>query len=83
MIRVVLEESKKRNLIVDLNLGSSWPPGGTFIDKSHALKTLLMGSCLIKGPKHVEIPVPKLQLNPYYKYKKLISLFASGIQDYF
>lgn len=83
MIRVVLEECRKHNLIADLNLGSSWPPGGTYIDKPHALKTLMMGTSIVKGPKSIEMSVPKIQLNPYYKYRKIISSFAGGIQDDF
>ena len=83
VLSAVLDESSKHNMIVDLTLGSSWPPGGTQITKKDNLKTLLMGTSIVKGGKSIEMPVPAIQLNAYYDYKKIMSGIMGGVQDDF
>ncbi|MFX1410493.1 MAG: glycosyl hydrolase [Promethearchaeota archaeon] len=58
-IKTVLEESSKRDMVIDLTIGSSWPIGGTHISKDESLKTLLIGEVTIEGPFHYSGPLPK------------------------
>ncbi|MHA1699886.1 MAG: glycosyl hydrolase [Promethearchaeota archaeon] len=48
MLEAVLTEAEKLDLFIDLTISSSWPPGGTWIQKEDALKTLLMGTKIVK-----------------------------------
>ncbi|MFX1314707.1 MAG: glycosyl hydrolase [Promethearchaeota archaeon] len=58
-VKAVLEEASKREMIIDLTIGSSWPIGGTHISKDESLKTLLIGEITIEGPFHYSGPLPK------------------------
>ncbi|MHA1340577.1 MAG: glycosyl hydrolase [Promethearchaeota archaeon] len=87
----VLEEASKLNMRVDLNIGSSWPPGGTFIDKEKSLKTLLVGTTIIKIKKDkndhrskefLRLKLPKIQLPPIYKSKTISKLIGDLIYDF-
>ncbi len=74
MLEAVLHEAQSRDLIVDMTIGSSWPPGSTTVTKEDSLHTLLMGTTILRGSQHVEMPVPPIQVNTYYKYKLVRSL---------
>ena len=39
-LSTLLEEAKRRGLIIDLTIGSSWPAGGTHVSQEDSLKTL-------------------------------------------
>lgn len=83
MLKVVCEEAAGRDLIVDVSAGSAWPPGGTHISKEHNLKTLLAGTEIVTGPQSIEMELPPIQLNAYYKYRKIMSSIMGGVQDDF
>ena len=38
MIQAVLEEASKRDMVMDLTIGSAWPAGGTHITKEDSLR---------------------------------------------
>jgi len=61
MVKAVLDEASKRDMIIDLTISSSWPAGGVHIDKEHSMKMLLIGQKVIKGPINYSdtIPEPK------------------------
>ena len=53
MLEVIAAEAAKRGLTIDLTIGSSWPPGGTQVTKEDSLKTLMMGTQIIHGGRHL------------------------------
>jgi len=93
ILEYVLQLCSKLEMRVDLNIGSSWPPGGDFIDKENSLKTILSGTKIIKLSNYIYkqssdcliIELPKPQLPPYYKYKiipKLLGDFQNDFSNY-
>jgi hypothetical protein len=76
MLRAILDEAAKREMIIDLTIGSSWPAGGTHIKKAESLKVLLMGEKKIRGPKIFKGQVPKLKKPLYYKLLKLSKILV-------
>jgi len=64
MIKVVLEEASKRDMIIDITIGSSWPAGGTHITKDDSMKVLLIGQKIIKGPIRYVGELPQFQKPP-------------------
>jgi alpha-L-rhamnosidase len=84
MLGIVLKEAKKRNMIIDLTIGSSWPPGGTQVSKDESLKTLMMGTLIEKGPfPHYHASIPKMQVNTYYKKKGLMKGLMGPVLEEF
>jgi len=66
MVKAVLDEASKRNMIIDLTIGSSWPAGGVHIDKDLSMKMLLIGQKVIEGPIKYSDTVPE----PVFPRKK-------------
>ncbi len=64
MIKAVLEEASKRDMIIDVTIGSAWPAGGTHITKDDSMKVLLLGQKIIKGPIHYVGELPQFQEPP-------------------
>ena len=56
-IVAVLEQAKQQGLQIDLTMGSSWPPGGTFVPLEDNPDTLLYGEATIS--QAVDMPVPQ------------------------
>ena len=59
MVKEVLEEASKRNMIMDVTIGSSWPAGGTHISKEDSMKILLIGQKVLNGPMSYSDKIPK------------------------
>lgn len=59
-LRTVMEEAKKRNLIVDVTNGSGWPPGGAFLDPEDGFLSLEWSAVTISGGKKVVVALPLL-----------------------
>jgi hypothetical protein len=78
MIKAVLDESSKRNMIIDLTISSSWPASGVHISKEDSLKVLLIGQKVVKGPKQFNGKIPKFKKPLIYRLMKL-SKFLVGI----
>ncbi|MHA1680920.1 MAG: glycosyl hydrolase [Promethearchaeota archaeon] len=72
IIEAILKESRKREMVVDLTISSSWPPGGTWVNEENSLQTLLMGTTIVNGPQHASMPVPPIKLNTFYKKQKFL-----------
>jgi hypothetical protein len=85
IIKYVLSEAAKRNLTIDLTIGSSWPPGNTTITLGDSLQTLLLGTTIITGKNNEEIsiPLPPMQIPPYYKYQNLMRNLMGPILERF
>lgn len=79
MLRVVLEAARSRGMTVDITVSSSWPPGGSWVSEADALKTLLVGTTMLKGPSRIQVRVPPFKLNPFYKHQRLIGKVMGSI----
>ncbi|HMF31487.1 MAG TPA: glycosyl hydrolase [Candidatus Lokiarchaeia archaeon] len=78
VITSVLETAAAHDMIIDLTVGSSWPPGGSTVGKDDSLQTLLLGTTCLRGPARVKKSVPPFQVNPIYKFKILRGLASIG-----
>ncbi|MHA1698794.1 MAG: glycosyl hydrolase [Promethearchaeota archaeon] len=72
MIKYVLDEARKRGMLIDLTVCSSWPAGGTHVTKAQSLKTLLIGTKIVKGKMDYNGPVPKFKKPIYYTISKFL-----------
>ncbi|MDW7695938.1 glycosyl hydrolase [Flammeovirgaceae bacterium SG7u.111] len=58
MVKFVCDEAKKRNMLVDLIVGTGWPFGGEFLEESETIQGVsveiidIVGS----GPQSIELP---------------------------
>ncbi len=77
MIKSVLDEAEKRDMIIDLTIGSSWPLGGTHIKKTDSMKTLMIGQKTIEGPLNYSGKLPEVVEPP----SQGLSLIADFSQD--
>lgn len=59
-VKTVLEEAKKRGLIVDMTNGSGWPPGGAFLAPEDGFLNLLFAEKDIIGGSQISIAVPSI-----------------------
>jgi hypothetical protein len=80
-LQIVLSEAKQKGLVVDLTLGSGWPPGGVHVERKDSLQTLLFGVQAIGGGCKIEISPPPPQLPPYFKHQKLMKGLMGPIFD--
>ena len=62
-VRTVLQEARKRGIIIDMTDGSGWPPGGPYLSPEDGLINLLYASTDIKGGEEVQIRVPEISNN--------------------
>ncbi|NHJ20779.1 MAG: hypothetical protein EAX91_07555 [Candidatus Lokiarchaeota archaeon] len=86
MIKILLDEAAKRDMILDLTISSSWPTGGVHIDKKDSMKTLMIGQRVLEGPltysdKIPEMVIPAKQglaaIVDYRNERKLVALIAA------
>lgn len=84
MVSTVLAAAQARGLTVDLTIGSSWPAGGTHVNKADSLPTLLAGTTIVEGPLpgHA-MPVPEIQVPPFYKYKFVRKLAGNIVEAFY
>ena len=57
-LRAVMEEARKRHLVVDLTNGSGWPPGGPFLQPEDGFLSLEFSEVTIIGGKKMSVPLP-------------------------
>jgi len=57
-LKTVMEEAKKRGLIVDLTNGSGWPSGGPYLSTDEGILNLLFATKNIDGGHNVTMAVP-------------------------
>ncbi len=62
----VMDEALKQGLQIDLNVGSSWPPGGPQITQLDNIQTLAVGEKRVGGGKRVDVPLPAPRASLFY-----------------
>jgi hypothetical protein len=86
MVKSVLDEAEKRDMIIDLTISSSWPVGGTHIKKTDSMKTLMIGQKTIEGPLNYSGKIPEVVEPPsqalsaiedFSKDRKLVAVTAA------
>jgi hypothetical protein len=75
-VKVVLEEAKKKGLIVDMNNGSGWPAGGPHVQPGDGILTLKHESIDIEGASDISMKIPEVY-NPTDEPATLIAVVAS------
>lgn len=74
MVKAVLGEAAKRDMLIDLTIGSAWPTGGVHISKEDSMKVLLLGQKIIRGPKKIIQKVPAFKKPFFYKLTRLAKI---------
>lgn len=75
-LAAVMDEAGKRGMTIDLTLGSGWPSGGTHISPDQGVKTLLWSERRVRGPRQVELKLPKPRKPGFYLIAGLIERVA-------
>jgi Glycosyl hydrolases family 2, sugar binding domain. len=57
-IITVMKEAYKQGITVDINAGSGWPIGGSFLQQSESLLTLAMADTIVMGNRQIIMDVP-------------------------
>ena len=79
-LETVMEEARKRNMIIDVTNGSGWPPGGPFLDPGDGFLSLEFGAVTIVGGRKLIIPLPSV-INKTAVPSKLQAVVASRIMN--
>lgn len=79
-LRTVMEEARKRNLIVDVTDGSGWPPGGPFLNPDDGFLSLEFTAVTVNGGKKAIVPLPLVKNNTPVP-ALLQAVVASRIQE--
>jgi hypothetical protein len=79
-LRTVMEEARKRNLIVDVTDGSGWPPGGPFLNPEDGFLSLEFSAVTVSGGKKATVPLPPVKSNSTVP-SRLQAVVASRIQE--
>jgi hypothetical protein len=59
----VMQEARKRGLIVDMTDGSGWPPGGPYLTADDGFLTLAFAQADVKGGSAIAIALPAVSNN--------------------
>jgi hypothetical protein len=62
-LKAVMEEARRRNMIVDVTNGSGWPPGGPFLNPEDGFLSLEFAAVKVSGGKKLSLPLPRVQNN--------------------
>ena len=57
-VRTVMDEARKRSMIIDMTNGSGWPTGGSYLPPEDGFINLVFASTDIKGENKISIAVP-------------------------
>jgi len=78
-LAVVMDEAKKRGLLIDLTLGSGWPSGGSHIKPEQSMKTMLFGESTVEGPSkgEISIKVPAPAKPAFYELGSVLKFVAA------
>ncbi|GAB2554935.1 glycosyl hydrolase [Spirosoma aerophilum] len=60
-LKTVMEEARRRGLIVDMTNGSGWPPGGPFLPAEDGFLSLDHAAVTVHGGKKLSIPLPQVK----------------------
>jgi hypothetical protein len=59
-VKAVMEEARKRNIIVDMTDGSGWPPGGPHLSVDDGFLTVQFAALDVKGGTTVNAAIPSI-----------------------
>ncbi len=63
MVGTVLDEARKRNLMINLAVSSGWPTGGSYVKNEEAQQNLLIGYAAVMGGRY-RGPLPRAEILP-------------------
>lgn len=64
MLKYTIEEAKKRDIFVDLLVGTGWPFGGPFVENGDGIKIIKLGKKELTGPMTFKGNVKDLMVLP-------------------
>lgn len=64
MLQFTIKEAKKRDIFVDLLVGTGWPYGGPFVKPGHQIQMVQIGKTDVKGPAIFKKNVKDLMVLP-------------------
>ncbi|WP_435354851.1 glycosyl hydrolase [Emticicia sp. SJ17W-69] len=59
-VKTVMEEARKRGLIVDMTNGSGWPAGSSILEANDGFRNLKFEAVTVEGGKKISIILPKV-----------------------
>lgn len=59
-VKTVMEESRKRGLIVDMTNGSGWPAGSSILEADEGFRNLKFEAITVEGGKSVGVALPRV-----------------------
>lgn len=59
-LRTVMDEARRRNLIIDMTFGSGWPPAGPDLKREDGFLSLEFSDTTVSGGKALSFPLPLL-----------------------
>jgi hypothetical protein len=80
-VKVVMEEAKKRGVIVDMTNGSGWPTGGSYLSVDDSFLTLASSSVDVKGDKPLTLAIPTVANNTGVPSKFVALLAAKPLSE--
>jgi len=72
MVKAVLDEAARRDMVFDLTVCSAWPAGGVHVMPDASMKVLLMGAKTIKGGRRYVGHVPRFKRPFFYTVAALL-----------
>ncbi|MEP7107207.1 MAG: glycosyl hydrolase [Ferruginibacter sp.] len=58
-LQTVMEEARRRHMIIDVTNGSGWPPGGPFLQPEDGFLSLEFGAVTVRGGEKLSVPLPQ------------------------
>ncbi|MFD2719642.1 glycosyl hydrolase [Hymenobacter monticola] len=59
-LRAMLDEARKRHLVVDLTDGSGWPPGGSYLTPEDGFLSLEFAAVTVAGGQKARVALPRV-----------------------
>jgi hypothetical protein len=59
-VKAVMEEARKRGLIIDMTNGSGWPAGSSILDANDGFRNLKFEAITVEGGKPLTVALPKV-----------------------
>lgn len=59
-VKAVMEEARKRQLIIDMTNGSGWPAGSSILEPNDGFRNLKFESMTVEGGKSLSLALPKV-----------------------
>lgn len=59
-VKSVMEEARKRGLIIDMTNGSGWPAGSSILEANDGFRNLKFEAVTVEGGKNISVVLPKV-----------------------